>query len=384
MNWHELAILALLFRKKELAFEVNENIFDDPKTLSIFHTTKSLLKHGKEVTTKELSLLLGSDYDKYLKKLRKLRRDPPDEELVLRMLGNKIVKNKLLEVAPLLAKLELEDYEELKAAIKDAESLPANSRGMTMGSFAEKVGDYSEYKTTELEKFPLPIKNVYLYPGEVGVVVAPPKGGKTTALVNIASLALIHGHKVGFWELERPEDEMMERFSQRMIGEINFVKAAKRIRRMGGELVLRTEPYCTPRELRSWVINDHLDMLIVDYFDYIKIHKMKERRFEISEIYQFARNISKEFLIPVWTASQSTAKSIHKKWITLEDLEEAKISKSGIASLMIGINQNEEEKEENVARTNIIVSTHGFKAGRLCEFDYSKQLWRELKKKEDE
>ncbi len=384
MEWHEIAIIALLFDRKELAIGLDDGLFDDPKSKEIFQVTKEILRENKKVSTKEISLILGSDYDKYLKKLRKMRRDPPDEDLVLRMLGNKIVKSTLLDVAPKLAKLELGDYEELKKSIKEAESLPARTKGTTMEEFAKEMGDdYVDFKDIELEKYPTFLKNVYLYPSEVGIIQAPPKGGKTTALVNIAALGVVHGHRVGFWELERPLHEMMERFSLRITGTKDFSLTSKRIKLFGGELLLRVEPYCTPRDLRSWCLNDGLDMLVVDYFDYIKVKREKEKRFELSEIFQFSRNLAKEFNIPIWTASQSAAKAMHKKWQGLDDLEEAKISKSGIASLIIGVNQNEDEKEESVARLNFVVSTHGYKGYRMCEFNFEKQLIRELKNKED-
>lgn len=384
MEWHEIAIIALLFDRKELALSLSEDLFDDPKSREIFQVSQEIIRDNKKVSTKEISLILGSEYDKYLKKLRKMRRDPPDEDLVLRMLGNKIVKSALLDVAPKLATLKLGDYDQLKKAIQEAESLPARSRGTTLSEFAKDMGDdYVDFKDIELEKYPTFLKNVYLYPSEVGIIQAPPKGGKTTALVNIASLGVVHGHRVGFWELERPLHEMMERFSLRLTGEKDFHKASKRVKLFGGDLLLRVEPYCTPKDLRSWCINDGLDMLIVDYFDYIKIKREKERRFEISNIYQFSRDLAKEFNIPVWTASQSGAKAVNKKWQGLEDLEESKIAKSGIASLVIGVNQNSDEKEESIARCNIVVSTHGYKGYRLCEMNFEKQLMKEMKKTED-
>lgn len=379
MEWHEIAIIALLFDRKELAMSLSEDLFDDPKSREIFQVSREIIRDNKTVSTKEISLILGSDYDKYMKKLRKMRRDPPDEDLVLRMLGNKIVKSTLLDMAPKLAKLELGDYEDLKKAIKDAESLPSRKKGTTMEEFANEMGDdYMDFKNVELEKYPTFLKNVYLYPGEVGIIQAAPKGGKTTGLVNIASLGVVHGHRVGFWELERPLHEMMERFALRITGTKDFYSTSKRIKLFGGELLLRVEPYCTPRDLRSWCLNDRLDMLVVDYFDYIKVKREKEKRFELSEIFQFSRNLAKEFNIPVWTASQSNAKAVHKKWQGLDDLEEAKIAKSGIASLVIGINQNDDEKEESVARMNFVVSTHGYKGYRMCEFNFEKQLVREL------
>lgn len=383
MEWHEIAIISLLYKRKELALEIDDNIFDDPKSKAIFQYIKELHSEN-ELSTRTLSLVLGSEYNKHIIKLRKFLRNPIDEKLILRMLGNKLVRNKILEIIPTLSKLQLDDFSELKQVIKEAESLPRKSEGITMEQFSENIVDYALYKEIELEKFPTPLNKVYLYPGEVGIIQAVPKGGKTTCLVNIASLAIVHGVKVGFWELERPMEEMMERFALRLIGTQDFKKAAKRIKLFGGELVLRVDPYCTPRALRSWCINEKIGMLVVDYFDYIKIRKMKERRFEISEIYQFSRELAKEMNIPVWTASQSVVKSGKKKYLDMADLEEAKIAKAGIASLVVGMSQNEDEKEENVARANIVVSTHGYKGSRLCELDYSKQLWRELKREQGE
>lgn len=51
-----------------------------------------------------------------------------------------------------------------------------------------------------------------LSPGELGVVIAPPGGGKSMALVKFASTALLEGKKVVYYTLELSEEVVGQRF----------------------------------------------------------------------------------------------------------------------------------------------------------------------------
>jgi replicative DNA helicase len=384
-NWTEVAILALLLNKRELIYELNESLFDDPKVEDIYKIIKQYDTDKKNISTRELSIILGKDYKEHLNKLRRYIRSMPDERLIINIIGNKFVKQSFLDVAPDLSRLSLNDFDSLKEAIDRAESLVVTDIGTTMNDYAKEYEPNSDEKWEDegVRSF---LEGVELFPGEVGLIEAIPKGGKTVSLVNIGAIALVHGLKVYHWSLEIPKSQLFSRYAARISGSKYEMQSAQNIiKRNGGELVVRDEPYCTPRDLRSWVLKGKPDLLIVDYADLMTAPKKNaQRRFEIRDTYLGLRNIAKEFHIPLWTASQATAKGKEKlnkgHMIDETDLEEAKIVKAGICALILSLNQTPEEKEEGLLRVNLVLSTHGYNGSRRASLDYIRQHVKEIDK----
>lgn len=384
-SYHEIAILALLFERKELVGDLDSDFFEDSKTRDIFYQMKKFIKRNKEVTTRELSLLMGKDYNSHMSKLRKFIREPPKDEVVLQMLGNKMVKKAILEVVPSLSKLNLTTYEKIKSAISTAENLNRTDSGSTVDSYNTEQEIFKGGNLLSKE-YPSFLEDLYLHPGEVGLIQALPKGGKTLALTHIGSLHLIHGMKVYHWSLEIPKNQLFGRYAGRLTGDKRDLNGLSQKQKFyGGHLVVRDEPYCTMNDIRSWALQGRPDMLILDYADLIiPATKMKERRFEIREVYLAIRNLAKELHIPIWTASQSTVSKAEKKVLAgglmgMDDLEEAKAVKAGICALILSLNQTLDEKEDGLIRIFIALSTHGYgRAIRPCEIDYQKQYIKEM------
>lgn len=390
---HELAILALMFKKRELLNEIDIELFEDPKVRDIFSLMRDCNQTNGSLTTRNISLRLDKNYDRHLQNLRRYLRDMPDEDLLLKMLGNKLLKRRILEIVPQLSNLELEDYEELKRAIIKAESLRATEAGLSFRRF--QPDDYRK-GDVGAEHYPHFLQGVKMFPGEIGIIEALPKQGKTTALVNLGVLYLLHGHRVYHWSLEipnrKPNYQVFTRYSARLLGkDMNEIdskdieKAIKRMRALGGDLVVKDDPYVTLKDVRGWAVKGKPTVLIIDYADLIVSQtKTKEGRFQIREIYMSLRNLAKELNIPLITASQSDIKGRKKSLIDIENLEEAKIVKAGMCSWIVSLNQTPEEQEEGLMRCFVALSTHGVKTPlRKCEVDFSKQLIKEIRKGEN-
>lgn len=384
-NWTEVAILALLLNKRELIYEIKEDMFDDHKAQDIYRLIKEYDSDKKNISTRELSIILGKDYKSHLNHLRKFIRKMPDERLLINIIGNKFVKEALLNVAPKLSSLNLDNFDEITEAIDKAESLVVTDIGTTLSDYAIDYEPTSDEKWED-EGLDMFLDGVCLYPGEVGLIEAIPKGGKTVSLVNIGAIGLVHGLKVYHWSLEIPKKQLFSRYASRITGSKYEMQEAKKLMNLyGGELVVRDEPYCGIRELRNWVLKGKPDLVIVDYADLMMAPKKNaQRRFEIRDTYLGLRNIAKEFEIPLWTASQATAKGKEKlnkgHMIDETDLEEAKIVKAGICALIISLNQTPEEKEEGLLRVNLVLSTHGFLGSRRASLDYIRQHIKEIDK----
>lgn len=390
---HEVAILALMFDKKELLNEIDEDLFEDPKVRDMFSLMKEYQKINGDLSTRNLSLRLDRDYDRHMQSLRKYLRDMPDESLILKMLGNKIVKRRILEIVPQLSNLELDDYEDLKKDILKAEALQSSESGLSFKKFKPESYGRGE---GGMESYPHFLKGVKVYPGEIGIIEALPKDGKTTALVNLGALFLLHGHVVYHWSLEIPNRDpnyqVFTRYAARILGkDMNEIRgkdiqtAIKRVRLLGGDLVVKDDPYVTLKDVRGWAVKGRPTVLIIDYADLIISQtKTKEGRFQIREIYMALRNLAKEVNIPLITASQSDIKGKKTNLIGIENLEEAKIVKAGLCSWIVSLNQTPEEKEDGLMRAFIVLSTHGAKSPlRKCEVDFSKQLIKEIRREED-
>lgn len=385
MTWHEVAILAFIMKNLDVIELVDPSIFEDEKSKEIFSMIKDYNSKGEILTTKEMATVLDKDFDKHLRRLRDYLREPPEKDFILRILGNKIVKKSILEIVPELSKLELRDYAPIKDAITAAESLGSGVKGFTFGDFIRDLRS----SAGEQKESPCFLKGVYLYPAEIGIIEALPKAGKTTSLVNIGVINIIHGQLVYHWSAEINKTQVFHRYAARLVGnKYEVEKADKRIKLFGGGLVVRDDPYASIRDIRKWVIKGKPDVLIIDYADLIMPPtKMKEKRFELKDIFLGLRNIGKETNVPIWTASQSISKAEKKiksgGLIGMADLEEAKIVKAGIASLVISLNQTDEELEDKMGRFFIVLSTHGFKGVRRCEIDTKNQLIKEMVRNED-
>lgn len=381
---HEIAVLAYLVSKgvHELFWsrKISKEFFEDINNRKIYDTICSLTKEKSNISTKDLSFILGKEVSKELMKIRRYIRNLPSEDLVLKSIGIKLVKDAILKEVPNFNSLNI-DYYSIKKAIEEAENLQAKKiSSLRLDQYAK---DYDLFSEDSLESYTF-IKGPIVYEGEVGMIVGPTGRGKTLGLVNIGAINMLYGMKVAHWSLEINYKQLFNRYCSRMLGkksdsEADIQEVSRLIRLYGGDLIVRDDPYCNITQIRDWVLDEKPDLLIVDYADLmIPLRKYKERRFEIREIFLGLRNLAKEVRIPVWTASQTTSKSMTKNYITVEDLEEAKIAKGGTCSLIMSLNQTEEEKEEGYYRVFICKATNpAGKKRRFCSVNYEAQYIKE-------
>jgi hypothetical protein len=159
--------------------------------------------------------------------------------------------------------------------------------------------------------------------GEMGIILAPPGGGKSMALVKFASTALLAGKKVIYYSLELSEKVVGQRFdaclNQVKIKDVweyaDIVReSAQEIDSKGGQLVIKE--FATGQattntilaHLRTLEANEGFipDEIFIDYADIMKpLANFTEKRHSLTSIYEGIRGIAVEFGIPIWTASQT-------------------------------------------------------------------------------
>ena len=388
MAYQEIAVLAYLIQDKNSEFveEVKDGFFEEEESREVFRIILDLKSKQKKLTTRDIAFVGGSKYSDILRKIRRYLRDLPSRETIAKFIAIKNLKDALLEEIPKFTSLKI-DVHRLKEALAKVEAVYFKEVQVDSSSLENFEYEALKYQEEEKES-PCQIKGVTLRPGEVGMWLGPPKRGKTLALINTGAVNLVHGMKVFHWSLEISKLQVFERYCSRLLGrkvetEEDIELAKKRVKLLGGKLEVKDDPYCHIFQIKEWISKGEADMLIVDYADLIvPPRKMKERRFELRDIFLALRELAKEFKIPVWTASQAVAKSEKKTIIKLEDLEEAKIVKAGISSLVVSLNQTEEELEDNVMRTFIVVSTRPFgRKQRFFDVNYPAQYMKEVERK---
>lgn len=206
--------------------------------------------------------------------------------------------------------------------------------------------------------------------GEMGVILAPPKRGKTTTLINIGFGALTSParYNVAHYSLEMHQDKVARRYDDRLMGpridlrtkdperygELLDERVAKFVR---GRLFVKHYPTrtATVSKIRSHLSmlaarGFHPDVLIVDYADIMKPdRRIGEMRHEQAGIYEDLRQLAGEFKCALWTGSQATRGALEKDIITINDFAEA-FEKAAIVDAAIAFCQTDDERIEGRCR----------------------------------
>lgn len=333
------------------------------------------------------------------------------------------IKEQYIDCALDIVQVDLSDAEYIKESIvkfgKDAaiehailESVEEIEKGRTSGtvdyssieeriSNAIRVGedisdlgtDYFSDAETRMERYAAGIDGVErittglkgldkkmkggLGRGELGVVIAPPNRGKSFALTNIGSGAVLEGFNVVHYTLEMPEPQVAKRYDNRLLKQDfqylkeNGSKALQALMNMQkftkGELIIkkyRTNE-ATVNTLRSHLTRLYMekgfkpDIIIVDYADLLQPRRTyADKRFELESVYLDLRDLGSEYDAGVWTASQANRGALDKKVITIGDLAEA-FNKANIADFMVALCQTVEEKRDAIMRWHIAKQRDG-------------------------
>jgi len=203
---------------------------------------------------------------------------------------------------------------------------------------------------------------------ELGVIVAPPKKGKSTTLFNIGFGALINPQKLNVvhYTLEMREKNVIKRYDDRLAGALVKIKKTDPLA-YTEELKARVKKFIKGRlfvkeyNTRSVTVSGirshlsllaaqdfHPDLIIVDYADIMKPERrMGEMRHEQAGIYEDLRALAGEYDAALWTGSQAKVGALEKEIITIADFAES-FEKAAIVDAAVAFCQT---KDEDVART---------------------------------
>ena len=203
--------------------------------------------------------------------------------------------------------------------------------------------------------------------GELGTILAPSNRGKSMALVNIAcgAAGLGSGKNVVIFTHEMSEKIYAKRIAARTTFRFPkrleslteyrdlFVEFSKRL--MPGNIRIIGDTNMSTLQIEGSLERlkgegYDFDLVIDDYPDLIiPPRRRKERRFEISETYEWYRRLGNKFNVPVWAASQTNRQAYNKEIIMESDIAED-IGKVNISDIVIAICQTKKEADEDRCR----------------------------------
>lgn len=204
-----------------------------------------------------------------------------------------------------------------------------------------------------------------LGPGELGIVMSPPKGGKTMSLVNFGSHAALLGKRVLHITLEISQHMVTERYDMRIGGlSTEAILAAKktallatreRIRSCGGEILIidLSGESVTPDRIQNLIsLHGPVHLVLLDYADLMVSYTSEDRRSVLGQNYRELRQVAVRMAVPIWTASQGTRDTIEADEFGLQHMAED-ITKSHTADVVICMMQSPEQRGRKIMRAKV-------------------------------
>ena len=225
-------------------------------------------------------------------------------------------------------------------------------------------------------------------PGEEGIILGPPNRGKSMALINIGYSAASIGSGKNVFHLthEMSKEQVAKRYAARMIFRFpnpndnlddyaeEVITTARRlltgkIRIIGGKKsTVQIEAHLEQLEADDF----HPDLIIDDYLDHIIPPKhYSERRFELSAIYDWFRDLCAAWKVPGWSASQAGRDSLSKEIVTIQSIAED-IGKANIADVIIALCQTRDEEDVDQCRLFMAKVRDGESKGMIKAKYYKK------------
>jgi hypothetical protein len=260
--------------------------------------------------------------------------------------------------------------------------------------------DYKPRRPTGLTHFDHEIGGG-LRGGELGCLLAPPKGFKSGTLLNFAFHGLKRGvgtsKKVLYLTLELSEELQSLRFAirttmlpkeQMFIDTDNYIKTfhdrADVIFDDDAELYIAYfAPYvCTPQTIRSYLDQMktegvEFDSIMLDYLDLMGSDVKSDKDYlEKVRICTDLRAIAVDYNLPIWTACRATREATGKKRISMSHMAGA-FERVAICDLVVALCQTDQERVSNVMRlVPVACRNDGGNRQVICRFEPSRMaIW---------
>ena len=203
--------------------------------------------------------------------------------------------------------------------------------------------------------------------GETGVIIAPPKHGKTTALISFAAQALLGKREVLYVTLELSQKVISSKFDSYFFAEsmeeIKRKPKSFRDKLMGVRDELRGANLHIAEfptkglslyKLQGLIEKNRPEIVFLDYAALLSSKGGKsERRHELTDIHEGLRGVAGACKLPIWTAHQANRLSLGVRQIGMEHIAED-FNIVAIADICLSINQSLQEQISKTVRFYIL------------------------------
>lgn len=190
--------------------------------------------------------------------------------------------------------------------------------------------------------------------GNFGFIFARPETGKTTFLSSELTYMAEQTERPLLWfNNEQAGDDVQERIFQAALGltreELfaNEIENNNKYAPIKDKLMLIDDGAISKGTIETICKQVNPSLIVIDQIDNVKGFKADRPDLEFKEIYQWARELAKEYG-PVIGVCQAGGSGEDKKWLTMNDVDSSKTSKQGAADWILGIGKTREQGMEQV------------------------------------
>lgn len=238
--------------------------------------------------------------------------------------------------------------------------------------------------------------------GNIIVILGPAKRFKTGVLLNTARGYLKRGNIVFYADMENGENSLATRIEQAIInkdrktllsGDVDkdLLKMIRKYLRFGGELIVKRFPAGSTTTHFKTYMNTTLkdeglipNVMICDYPDIMNdSNNSQDEVKRISQVYLDLKNLAEEQSLKcIWCPSHITREGDSRQGKKFKQNDIAKaLDKIRHADMILGVNQNEDEKAAGIVRVEVVDQRDGLSDGRVWLFaDLNKQRVKEFNK----
>ena len=272
-------------------------------------------------------------------------------------------------------------WERMGTLLQDADQGEDLSLGDLIGDYCDRMNDkrpvrYLNFGIEALDK------DLYVSGGQFGVIAADSSVGKTALALQFAYHMAADGHRVGFFSLETPKENLEDRLlAQHQVAGIPLPNTKRRklteddMRSAGeagvrsGDIYLRIlRNYETLERIRAKTLQRRFDVIFIDYVQLIDAPG-RERWDIVTNISMGLHRMAQQLGITVIGLSQITPAVKGQKAPTKDDLRESRQLKQDADFILLLYPDSEEDARPNARVLEIAKNKDGRCARLRMDFE---------------
>ena len=272
-------------------------------------------------------------------------------------------------------------WERMGTMLQDADQGEDLSLGELIGDYCDRMQDkrpvrYLNWGIESLDR------DLYVSGGQFGVIAADSSVGKTALALQFAYHMAADGHRVGFFSLETPKENLEDRLlAQYQVAGIPLPSTKRRKLteedlRAAGEAGMRSDQiylrilrnYETLERIRAKTIQRRFDVIFIDYVQLIDAPG-RERWDIVTNISMGLHRMAQQLGITVIGLSQITPAVKGQKAPTKDDLRESRQLKQDADFILLLYPDTEEEAPPNARVLEIAKNKDGRCARLRMDFE---------------